>query len=133
MADNDDLAPRLLAAIDAKAAKATTVANRAPGPWRVEDPAPGGGLPTAVWVTDSDDTGVAVVNGGYRAEFIVDNQPDDVLRRCEADRRTVERHSPRRLEPGYGHCAWCGQTWPCPDFQDRMAAYDITAEETTHG
>lgn len=58
--------------------------------------------------------------------------PDEVLRRCEADKRTVERHQLRgksvlRNGEFVDYCAACLRVIPCPDLLDRAAAYGIEA------
>lgn len=62
------------------------------------------------------------------------------LRRCAADRSTVERHSrPGRAEARgtqdgmavLEYCECCGALMPCPDLLDRAEAYGITEEATT--
>ena len=50
------------------------------------------------------------------ADHIVHNDPDTVLRRCEADRRILARH---RIDPDVTYepaCEGCGtySTWTCP-------------------
>lgn len=56
--------------------------------------------------------------------------PSVELRHCEADRRTVRRHS-RTIEIMHmgevvdARCADCVQRWPCADLRDRAAAYGI--------
>jgi len=64
----------------------------------------------------------------------VTSDPDIELRRCEADKRTVERHSEvgggcRWPEYSTEFCAACGQTMPCPDLQDRAAAWNVEVPE----
>lgn len=63
---------------------------------------------------------------------------DVELRRCVADRRTVQRHAQQRGSGPYGRmgCEWCSSDdrptpWPCPDLLDRAHAYNVTTEETT--
>lgn len=71
--------------------------------------------------------------------FLGLNGPEEVLTRCAADRRTVERHI--AIYPLYGapYCVCCLEyppslttvqraEWPCPDLRDRAAAYGITEE-----
>lgn len=58
------------------------------------------------------------------------------LRHCEADKRTVERHSLIRgksvLRNGefVDYCAACVQPIPCPDLLDRAAAYGVPTTPT---
>ena len=138
----EDLAARLLAAIDAKESKARAAATHAPGPWRVDPDDNDAMLPTGVWVEDAADTGVAVVRGNYRAEFLVDNQPDTVLRRCAADRKILAEHQPDGTAYGDQLCRRCTLgdeasdklhrwfIWPCPTLRALAEGYGIT-EETT--
>lgn len=74
------------------------------------------------------------------AVHIALHDPKTVLLRCAADRRTVERHrQPGRAEMRGNQdgtwlmqwCNCCGALMPCPDLQDRAAAYDITEETAT--
>jgi len=72
------------------------------------------------------------------ADHIVHNDPDAVLRRCEADRRILARH--RLPEPGdwlYPACDGCGTTGEfddpvsdnindCPELLDLAHAHGIT-------
>lgn len=60
-----------------------------------------------------------------------------VLRRCAADRRTIERHRrPGRVEvrgtqDGMWQLEWCeccGALMPCPDLLDRAEAYGLTVD-----
>lgn len=87
------------------------------------------------------------------AIYVAYNDPATVLRACEADRRTVERHMPswpdgepeysyhdERTESGQWasvrngepdtpyYCLRCSDFWPCADFRDRAAAYSIGVE-----
>lgn len=70
------------------------------------------------------------------AGFAKSGANESTLRRCEADKRTVERHASNKYNCGlddcetHGHllvCAGCAQLWPCPDLLDRAAAYDVEA------
>lgn len=74
--------------------------------------------------------GVTIVTGPYGldtevANHVLRHQPSVVLRRCEADKRTVERHAPHGTF--YNDCGGCGEDWPCPDLLDRADAYGIEA------
>jgi hypothetical protein len=68
--------------------------------------------------------------------LVVSSDPSADLRRCEADKRTVERHH-RELafaivvDKGVEQhgCAHCGKPWPCSDLLDRADAYDVPTEE----
>ena len=73
------------------------------------------------------------------AAKLIEPRPNpDVLRRCEADLRTLDRHR-SKLEfeilvvngVEQRTCAYCGHPWPCADFRDRAAAYGVPVEETT--
>jgi hypothetical protein len=72
------------------------------------------------------------------ADHIVSNDPDTVLRRCEADRRILARH---RRDPdclAWASCKGCGNDgWglpsvdnlnACPELLDLAHAHDITDE-----
>jgi hypothetical protein len=69
--------------------------------------------------------------------LVVSSDPRVTLRRCEADRRTVERHALRgksvlRNGEFVDYCAACQQPIPCPDLLDRAHAYDVARDgETT--
>lgn len=99
------------------------------------------------WTVDTHDDGTLVVKGskgpvvfeyGYGTSerdfsHIALNDPPWVLRACEADRRTVERHKAVLVEgrnadgderEGYS-CECCDDPWPCLDLLDRAAAYGI--------
>lgn len=79
----------------------------------------------------------AAAHGNFPAATHIARQgPQTTLRRCEADKRTVERHSRvgAREWVGIGHdaelryrCEACWRPIPCPDLLDRAAAYDIEA------
>jgi hypothetical protein len=84
------------------------------------------------------------VSDGQVLDFIEDNPPSSVLRRCAADRRRAERHAPSA--PGIGpfesrrfkdpdalictHCShdgdWGATVWPCPDFTDLVDSYGLS-------
>lgn len=76
----------------------------------------------------------------YRAH-IARHDPAAVLRRCAADRRTVERHSTIRdavfsTSPGkpgvwLPKCFYCNKRAPCDDLTDMMDRYGISTEEET--
>lgn len=72
--------------------------------------------------------------GEALAEHIASNDPDAVLRRCEADRKLIELHS-QSAELGW-LCALCGGegqnldcTYPCDTLRLVAAGYGITEEE----
>ncbi len=68
--------------------------------------------------------------------LVVSSDPSADLRRCEADKRTVELHVPNwsviadspyvdaggNPVPPCKHCKW---SWPCPDLLDRADAYGV--------
>jgi hypothetical protein len=72
------------------------------------------GTPHETW------TSTFVVHG----ETVYDTQI--TLRRCEADKRTVERHREH-----LGQCTGCTRLWPCPDLLDRADAYDVARDGET--
>jgi hypothetical protein len=53
--------------------------------------------------------------------------PTVVLRHCEADKRTVQRHAPERIKDRYW-CTHCERLWPCVEILDRADAYGIAKE-----
>lgn len=64
--------------------------------------------------------------------LVVSSDPDVILRHCEADKRTVQRHSHVGHSVPFGdyeldYCRACGNLIPCPDLLDRASAYDIEA------
>lgn len=90
MTDLAVLAERILGAIE-EAERAARLADRFhPGPWRL-DPEVETTMDVGRWVADAKDDGVLVANGDSAAKFFVHEQPQAVLRRCDADRRIV-RH-----------------------------------------
>ena len=129
----EDLAARVLVGIEEteRIAQAATA-----GPWKARL---WPGLGTGDVETEDNLSSIAYDSGGAGACESVDalhiahNDPQVVLRRCEADRRTVQRHEPRPLDDDYATCHWCGQVWPCPDLLDRAQAYDITTGEVPSG
>lgn len=126
------LLDRLTAAID----EDERIAREAtPGPWTAD-----------AWYVTSD-TGTPVVEPGGCGEGGVDprdeqhiarQNPKATLIRCDADRKTVQRHAPVQ-GPIRTLCATCHHVtpngyamrveWPCPTLLDRAAAYDLTVEE----
>ncbi len=78
-------------------------------------------------------------------DHIAHNDPAAVLRRCTADKRVLERHSPQTGTEGHFKgslvCAgeadvddpWLDKPWPCPDFEDLADRYGISVEEETTG
>lgn len=118
-----------------------------PGPWEgVVDHHQRGEVNASVWsdklcyyITEQ------IVSERYEADarFIGANGPDITLRRCEADRRILNRH---RLDPGMAHsvtysaaCQGCGmdEAWglpnvdnlnDCPELLDLAHAHGITPE-----
>lgn len=135
----EDLAARLLAAIDETERIARAAADGDSGDWfvgdkwnvyRREDTTP----------LDDEATNALVVydNVHDQSVHIVHNDPQAVLRRCAADRKILELHN----DPVRGfstlQCATCvgswateeGEDWPCGTLRALAAAYGIT-EETT--
>lgn len=136
-----DLVARILAAIEEteRIAQAAT-----PGPWEPEGDDP---TDDEVYTVHDGEHGdlvgdvVAYVRGYDQQQsnmaHIARQDPKTALRRCAADRRTVERH--RRPGSAQAHgtqdgiwvlewCEGCGAPMPCPDLLDRAAAYNITPE-----
>ncbi len=69
------------------------------------------------------------------ARHIALHNPKDIIRRCEADLRTLARHAPdgpvvidERGDPVVW-CLYCGRTWPCPDVLDRADVYGVSVEQ----
>lgn len=56
--------------------------------------------------------------------------PQALLRRCEADLRTLDRHKPELIKTR-SWCKHCERLWPCVEFLDRAAAYGVPVEEAT--
>lgn len=54
------------------------------------------------------------------------------LRRCVADRRIFERHSPTPDGRGRPSCSFCGDAgkveWPCEDFKDLTDRYGLVGQ-----
>jgi hypothetical protein len=130
----NNLASRILAAIEETEQLARAATS---GPWTV-DPDRGvfAGVLDRDWVAGTD---------RVDAEHITRHDPDAVLRRCEADRRTVQCHQPTEDRSGwlpdgsYGPispaCTACGsedyaEPWPCLDLFDRADAYGINTKES---
>src|ERR1700753_1872025 len=128
---SEDLAGRVLAAIDAVADLARTAPA---GAWRADQ---------YECCVVSDEAGAMIETGslGYSdtrkalVRYVVAQQPAATLIRCEADRRTVERHSrvgqADWMDMGGSqamirrYCAGCGQAMPCPDLLDRAKVYGV--------
>ena len=137
----DNLAARLLPAIEQAERAARDAQAESPTPWIRGNiySVPHEDTPGESQIYDAHrnvvihDEGVP---GPAVAAFIVDQQPSMTLRRCAADRRTVERHSEAAVRQfdGFHYRFWCRSChneMPCPDLLDRAAAYNITTEETT--
>jgi hypothetical protein len=120
-----DLVSRLLEAITAKEEKAHAAiefGSGGDGPWRVRG--------------EHIDGSAAGIGFGFLPadrEFIVDNDPSSVLRRCAADRRVLERHSPSADHLGRLLCSFCSDAghmeWPCEDFADLVDRYGLEVTE----
>jgi hypothetical protein len=131
---NDDLAGRVLAAIDETLRIVETIRE--------------GGCPVPTWTMEpsrsqswhilrevDDQTPIGfVTDGRWEVRHIVHNDPAATIRRCEADKRTVERHnqvdhSVPFADYQFDYCATCRELMPCPDMLDRAASYgvDVTA------
>lgn len=145
-----DLSHRVRAAIEAKArvAREAEVVASTSGSWI------GPIYETLTISMGSVNPAVPAVFPG-QLPFITE-LPSVVLRRCEADLRTLDRHEPgypgeveysyhwekagpsgemvevRNAEPDEPYyCETCGEFWPCPEFLDRAAAYGVPVEEST--
>lgn len=143
MVSSDDLAARVLAAIQVTERIAQDAVQETTGRWTARESEFGVG--TFV----EDDCGAIILyadpdRGRRNVQYphIARNDPETVLRHCDTDRRTVERHSrPGRAEVHGSQdgtfvlewCDCCGEPMPCPDLLDRAAAYDITTEKHQEG
>ena len=63
------------------------------------------------------------------------NGPSTTRRRCEADKRTVQRHSQVGHQIPFAdyyldYCASCKHLMPCGDLLDRADAYGVEVETT---
>jgi hypothetical protein len=133
--DLDDFVPRLLAVID-ETEQVARAAND--GPWRVNDER----YPESIYSAD----GTCVIGGGRwggeasvfdsteDALHIVRNDPEAVLRRCEADRELVEeaalvlgQRRPRDQESATVHDRAVA-VWELV-LHNRALAYGVTVEE----
>lgn len=81
----------LRARLDEDEFHAKTAQLRGPGPW-THEPATGVGLPGAEDLHDAIGDAVAVVRGGYLAEFLVRHDPARELREVEAGRRLLDAY-----------------------------------------
>ena len=88
----DDLVARLRAAIERTEAAARAVELRHPSPWTTDRPGEGG-LPTGIWVDDSNEEGVVVANGFYVADYLLALTPAVTLRHCAAHLRIVDSYT----------------------------------------
>jgi hypothetical protein len=140
-----DLVSRLLEAITAKEEKARAAS---PSPWALHRDSLGDDHWADISAADGsspvDTESGAIGPNLATVEFIADNDPSSVLRRCAADRRRAERHAPSA--PGIGpfesrrfkdpdalictHCShdgdWGATVWPCPDFTDLVDSYGLS-------
>lgn len=152
---DDDIAPRILAAIEAReaAAKSWGEDDLNSLHWRVA------GARQLIYQNNVADVVMAIdcqANGalsweaiyvrhdidGRRAAFIVANSPASVLRACTIDRRRLDRHSPvTAVEGRYegelicGGCSvgddqWHARPFPCPDLLDLADSYGVAPEST---
>ncbi|MFJ5984354.1 DUF6221 family protein [Lentzea sp. NPDC092896] len=134
---SDDLVPRILAAIEAVEALVEQVAEEVGAEW-----SDGGELGNSVWTKDGSGY-VAAGPYDYMSrelrQHIAHHDPASVLRRCEVDRRTVERHStitdavfstsPGKPGVWLPKCFYCNRRAPCDDLRDMADRYGITEEE----
>lgn len=80
--------------------------------------------------------GLTVVTGPFGGldrevlNHVLRNNPDVIMRRCEADLRTLDRHKPELIKTR-SWCKHCERLWPCVEFLDRAAAYGVPVEEAT--
>jgi hypothetical protein len=133
----NDLPDRILAAIERTARIATAMRTGfvgGPGPWITGESA--GHLVDYVVYRPSPDWPGHIVHACSTeyagpdqlevARHIAHNGPKATLRRCEADKRTVQRHAPERIKDRYW-CTHCERLWPCVEILDRAAAWDVEA------
>lgn len=119
-----DLVSRVLAAIEETETKA--------------DAAVGDDL-GYVWTaheTRVDDADGATVTEGCspgEAAHIAHHDPAAVLRRCQADKRVLKRHTPFLLTRERLECAHCAEASPCADLRDLADQYGISVEEEMTG
>lgn len=131
-----DLSERIIAAIEQTARIATAMRTGfvgGPGPWITGESADHL-VDYVVYRPSADWLGhiVHVCSTEYAgpdqlevARHIAHNGPQATLRRCVADKRTVERHRPVNGDDEDVFCFHCAESWPCPDLLDRAAAYDV--------
>jgi hypothetical protein len=119
----DDLSSLLLSAIEETAALAEQAASDGIDTWGPEDP--------AFWW----DEGFPMTRSERHLIAMFD--PKAVLRRCAADRRVLERHSPAADSYGRLSCSYCEDgghpEWPCGDFEDLMTRYGLTDHQEGEG
>ncbi|MFG3127349.1 DUF6221 family protein [Streptomyces tendae] len=106
-----------------------------PGPWEgVVDHHQRGEVDASVWSNKLGYYITEKISSGDRheadAQHIAANNPVTVLRRCEADRRLLNRH---KAWPGSDWCDGCGpdlDTWlnDCPELLGLAHAHGITDE-----
>jgi hypothetical protein len=127
----DDLVAKVLAAIEAKEAKAGAAT---PGPWKAE----GDDLTDdEVYSVHDGEHGdlvgdvVAYARGEHGRQVsnmvhIADNDPVDVLRRCAKDREIVAEHSTPWTAAYEGTvCNVCLDGWPCKTMRLLAEGYGI--------
>jgi hypothetical protein len=131
----DDFVSRLLAAIEETEQLAKACGE--PGLYGSWYYAVGG---ETVRSAGNDHVACGPWNGPVEADYarhIVRHDPEAVLRRCAADRRTVERHMPRVAVQGPyegelicgcsdGADEWHATRFPCEDVRDRADAYGLS-------
>ncbi|HEX3778614.1 MAG TPA: DUF6221 family protein [Pseudonocardiaceae bacterium] len=141
----DDLVTRLLAAIEAKDAKARAV--RCPAEWHVGNGSEEWNSPEMVYMwppefhtpyeQDKHWRGLQT-DGTEMAEHIADNDPADVLRGCAADRKILNLHLPHRAG-GYVDCLTCrvpyvpedeAEAWPCDTIRALAERYRLDTGRT---
>lgn len=99
------------------------------------------------WVPHEPHCGYEPIHGGGLAEhdatFIAAEDPAFVLRQCERDLKTLERHLPTAstISPDYHtfcddtctgiRCQCCSRDAPCPDIQDLADAYSVPFREVS--
>jgi hypothetical protein len=128
---SDDLVPRILAAIEEAEQIARQASGRNQLPWLAD-----GNL--VYERSRMSDNVIVKWSWPLYIAHIVHNDPVSVLRRCEADRRTVERHStitdavfstsPGKPGVWLPKCFYCNGRAPCDDLRDMMDRYGITQE-----
>lgn len=132
---SDDLVPQILAAIEETerlASALISTVNPTTGEW-----VPAG--PHGTEIRDSRDHLVVKHSWPDEIAHIIRHDPAAVLRRCAADRRRLERHTPDTTGDGYFYCTTCGGggkhefpvEWPCEDLLDVADSYGVAPESHT--